>query len=400
MKAKKFLKHVRNLLLTSQASGAGGFSGWLRSRIKPTHYERLVTLLGPKFSNKEFYGLIYPNARTTCKSPSCNKSVRFVSSELRYKKYCSPACSWKDPATLKLREKNELIRSKGKYTNVAQRPNIRKTHSELLKTEAYKQGMRERELIRSGGLYSDPRSRPETIVKRVESSRQNELIKSNGTRTNSSQRKSVRQKISKTVSSSDCQQRTRNTVLKSTDGRYTNHMQNPEVQKKSQIKARTRYKVTYKGNSWLVQGYEDAAIKYLVDNGVSADSLIDDCPNFFYEGKSKYGPSGYTPDLCLVDKPKLMIEVKSSFTIKGRGDTTISKLVLAKAKGVTAKRYNILVLVMGRPKSSDKIQKSVAKARAPRTSYPIGYIYATYNKPDFTLRTDFKRLEKIVRSYT
>jgi hypothetical protein len=170
-------------------------------------------------------------------------------------------------------------------------------------------------------------------------------------------------------------------------------MQDPEFLKRVQIKARQRYRVRYASNSWLVQGYEDAALRYLVDSGIPADCITDDCPSVFYEGKSKHGPSGYTPDLGIGN---LLLEIKSEFTIRKNAEAEIDNHIILKAQGVLESGYPFLLLLFGRAKGK---KPSMANKYTPRRSELIGYIYATPEKPNFKMRTKFNKLKSIIRSY-
>lgn len=387
MNKKLLIKDVRGFLLVSQASGRGGFSGWLRLRLDPKRYGWIEQRLGNQFSHEEFYRLLFPKSVDTCRSPNCSKPVTFIKNKLKYKRYCSPACGCKDPRTMEKRALNELKRSGGKYTNATQREEIRKLNSAIKKSEAYKAGIRERELKRSGGLYSDPRGRPDACKKRVASHRANELKRSGGKYTNSSQRLEVREKIRKTVSDPNTILRARNTYKKRTG--FDHPMHNPSVVNQAQ-KSRKRVKtVEFRGRRWNVQGYEDIAIRKLIQYGISPNRVGPSLDTFKYKGAAKHGPSRYLPDFHIKDS-KLYVEIKSTFTLSDASDRSkISPKVISKGKGVINDGKEFLLLVIGHP-------KAVAAPEKPRKGKILSYIFATPEAKDFKLKHNFKSLKHIL----
>jgi predicted nuclease of restriction endonuclease-like RecB superfamily len=95
-------------------------------------------------------------------SPGCDKEVRFNTNTLRYLKYCSSSCGFKDPRTMEKRRLNELKRSGGKYINVTQRPEVRKRNSFVKSSVEYQNRLKQNELKRSKGKYCHPSQRAET----------------------------------------------------------------------------------------------------------------------------------------------------------------------------------------------------------------------------------------------
>lgn len=343
-----FLELVRGLLSSSQPSGAGGLVGWLRRRIDPQILAFLVSNLGVSFDRETLYRWLVEDARITCCSPGCNNATKFDGRSMEYKRYCSSACSWRDPATIALREENELARSGGMYKNVSQRPEVRAKSSEVKKTQNYKDGIRKRELDRSNGASSDPRGRKSANEKRVASHRKNELRLSDGVRTNSSQREDVRSKISETLRSEQLQESLRNAELDRSKGLYCNPSQRPSARSAQRRSAFSRYEVVYNGFVWNVQGYEDVVLKFLVETvGICPEhiSVPNELDSFKVPTENPNRFSRYIPDLYI--KNSLYVEVKSPWTAEFKKyGKSISDRLLDRGKSIAASGKCLLILIV------------------------------------------------------
>jgi hypothetical protein len=372
MDQKLVIKDVRGLLQLSKPSGPGGFSAWLRNRIDAELFSELVDALGPSFNQLEFYTHLFPNARSTCKTPGCSETVRFDKRALKYISYCSAACSWKDPAKIETRRRNELERSGGLYTNVAQRPELRNRSRVLRRSKTYKQMIMDRELERSDGSSADPRARPEAIARRVQSNRRNELARSDGLRTSSSQRSDVREKLRDSAHSLKIDIEDDLPV----PVRITKKVL-PVAPLEPVEALRARFRNAPKrldsgGASWLVVGAQKAAIPWLLTEGIDAQSIDTSGPAYRSEGRD------YEPDLW-IEKRGLVIDLTSE-PPPDRG--CITDEITSKARGALHKGYKYLYLVF----IGDATQ-------------PVGYVHTTRERQDFRLHTNMARLSDILQNY-
>jgi hypothetical protein len=372
MDQKLVIKDVRGLLQLSKPSGPGGFSAWLRNRIDAELFSELQDALGSRFNQLEFYTHLFPNARSTCKTPGCNETVRFDKRALKYISYCSAACSWKDPAKIETRRRNELERSGGKYTNVAQRPELRNRSRALRRSKTYKEMIMDRELERSNGTSVDPRSRPEAIAKRVESNRRNELERSNGKRTSSSQRREVREKL---------RDSTHNLKIEVEDDLPVPVRIKKKALPVAPLEPVEALRAAFKnapqrldsgGASWLVVGTQKVAIPWLLTEGIAAQSIDTSGPTYRSEGRD------YAPDLW-IEKRGLVIDLTSE-PPADRGSVTDE--ITRKARGALHKGYKYLYLVF-----------------FDGSTRPAGYVHTTRERQDFRLHTNMERLSDILQQY-
>jgi len=371
MDRKALIKDVRGLRQYSKPSGPGGFAPWLRNRIDKELFVEIERGLGSSFTALEFYLYLFPDARCTCITPGCSKPVRFDKQELKYIRYCSAACSWRDPRKIETRRQNELERSGGLYTNVSQRPELRARSTNLRKSKTYKQRIQERELERSDGESADPRTRPEAIAKRVASNRANELQRSNGKRTNSSQRSAVKEKIRQSV---------QNLAIEIEDD-----LPVPTSIKKKQLPVaplepvealRARFKNAPKrlaldGNAWLVVEPQNVAIPWLLANEISAQSIDTSGPSVRAEGQD------FEPDLW-IERRGLFIDLTSE---PPPDNGCITDEIMTKARAALHAGFKYLYLVF---------LDSTA---------PIAYVHTSRDRKDFRLHTSLDRLSGIIRSY-
>jgi hypothetical protein len=354
MDKKLFLEEVRGLMENSQPSGSGGLVGWLRKRIDQDKVNVLLSALGASFDRETLYRWLEPEARTICCSPGCTKKTTFVGREMTFKRYCSAACSWKDPATIALREANELARSGGSYHNVFQRPDVRATNSAIKRTKEYKDGIRSRELERSNGEYSDPRGRKDANEKRAASHRNGELERSNGQYTNSSQRSEVRKKIQATLKDQILQDSIRESELVRSGGLYCNAAQRPSTRSAQRRSAFGRYEVSHKDRNWSVQGYEDAALRFFVERGGVNYELIDipgNYESFAIKTENSKRFSRYIPDFIIGES--LYVEVKSTWTARiDENGGKVSDKLSARGKAVSKDGKSLLILIISNVKGA------------------------------------------------
>jgi hypothetical protein len=372
MDRKHLIKDVRGLLQHSKPSGPGGFNAWLKNRIDRDLFVEIERGLGQRFTSLEFYLFLFPNARCTCITPGCSKPVRFDKHELKYLRYCSAACSWRDPRKIETRRQNELDRSGGLYSNVAQRPEQRERNRKVRMSLSYKQLIKERELERSNGESVDPRSRPDAIAKRVESNRAGELERSKGKRTNSSQRPEVRDKL-------------RDARLNlSID--IEDDLPVPTAIKKKQLPVapvepvealRQRFKNAPKrlslgGASWLVVEPQNVAIPWLLANGIQAQSIDTSGPSVRAEGHD------FEPDLW-IERRGLFIDLTSE---PPPDNGVISDEIMVKARAALHAGFKYLYLAFL------------------SANEPVAYVHTTRDRKDFRLHTSVEnRLPGIIQGY-
>ena len=94
---------------------------------------------------------------------------------------------------------------------------------------------------------------------------------------------------------------------------------------------KARYKIktikTKTGKEIKYQGYEDVIIKFLLDMGIDEDLIITNrshIPKIFYNNPISKKTSRYYPDIWIAGT-KLLIEVKSKFTLKFNLEVTLEK---------------------------------------------------------------------------
>jgi len=123
-----------------------------------------------------------------------------------------------------------------------------------------------------------------------------------------------------------------------------NVMQDPEIfQRCMNSQYRIKKYVAHCGTEFLYQGYEDVAIKFLLDDleiessKISAGKAL--MPRIFYNNPLTKKVSRYYPDIW-VEHLNLLIEVKSSYTFKIKTEITLEKQRECKRQG-----YHHVILI-------------------------------------------------------
>lgn len=114
-----------------------------------------------------------------------------------------------------------------------------------------------------------------------------------------------------------------------------NPMQNAEIFLKQQQSARRIKELIIEGKIFSYQGYEEKAIRELIDSGINVNDIIVDemkVPKFYYQLNNE--THLYYPDICVFSK-RLIIEVKCLYTLNA--DLEKNK---AKQEAVLKNGYN------------------------------------------------------------
>lgn len=125
-------------------------------------------------------------------------------------------------------------------------------------------------------------------------------------------------------------------------------MQHPEIFKRV-LKARFRIKkyISPTGREYYYQGYEDVALKFLLEVNTPEDWIINrvtEVPKITYQSRITGGTSRYYPDIY-VKNINLLIEVKSEFTFNINTDITFTKQASSCEAG-----FNHLILICDKKK--------------------------------------------------
>lgn len=131
-------------------------------------------------------------------------------------------------------------------------------------------------------------------------------------------------------------------------------MQNIDVFDRS-MKARFKIKtyITLSGSVLQYQGYEDVAIKFLLeDYGLDEKEILTSrslIPKIFYDHPITKKNARYYPDIW-VKSLNLLIEVKSKYTYAFQTDVTMEKQAACKAQG-----YHHIILICSKTKILEMI---------------------------------------------
>lgn len=290
---KKKILSMRNSHDNSVNGNPKGFGFGFASRVfelDRAAFADIVRYIGPKFSPRELHDFLFPNARKHCANPSCRKPTTFHG--FGYARYCANKCIFSEPGFNEKRKELWLQRTNGVYSSSAQIPEVQR------RTNCTRQ---RNELILSGGTRTHHSQRPEVKAKIIAGMNATNLKKSGGL-------------YMWNTEFPEFGERRAELELQRSGGKYSNVSQRPDVFEKSRRNAFAYYDVTWRGQQWQLQGYEDVALRRLTTKyKVPAKDLYVPRRGVSYATPSLLARKFYFPDLALRTN-KLLIEVKSSWT--------------------------------------------------------------------------------------
>ncbi len=157
----------------------------------------------------------------------------------------------------------------------------------------------------------------------------------------------------------------------------------PELFAKGQKSRFTHYDVVLEGQRFRVQGYEDMAIRLLLEWGVAAKKIHHEVHKFDYKlhgDEHAYYPDFYVEHL----KQRVYVEVKSDYTAGLRGSGLDARIV-RKGKAVVKAGKPFLLMVI---RTKDK--RSVLRGK--RVGWITNFMFSTPKRPDWKLYS--KKVDK------
>jgi hypothetical protein len=147
---------------------------------------------------------------------------------------------------------------------------------------------------------------------------------------------------------------------------YTHHFHNPEVIARIQESYKQSRRITVRGKDFVVRGYEEKAIHFMLRKGISIDSVDDYIVSRKPDGAYQYQLEGrtrtYVPDFKVSHKGEtFIVEVKSLYTA-GLTDQDKAKhwfkVLKQKSKAVEAAGDKFVLLVF-----DQKLENPIAVCR-------------------------------------
>jgi hypothetical protein len=418
-------------LCSASFNGHGGIAGYLKRNL-PKDFKRVSAELGERFKKDELYCYLKAMEYPKCSNPNCKRRAKFRQTfEGGFFLFCSGLkCS--RPLSLKkskdapiyseevlstLREVKEVSRPSGYAARNGLMswlsPYLKREHlvdiaqhlgysfdqkklydflSPLSRRTCSLEGCNNDVTFDSGRLaYRSFCSvkcsgyDPNTAKTRAT----NWLKRTNGKYSNCAQLPEIRKRNSELSRTENYQRKRRQNALKKSKGKYIHHMQDPSAISKHKRKTFGVRLIKYHGRKWKLQGYEDVALRILIDT-YGIDPLSIEVPqNCFRYDLSKDKFRVYYPDLKLVGKNRtLYVEVKSGWTAGYDISTNqVSKVAEDKMRAVVRDGGSILMLLLSNVKGKRDYN--------PRHGEIVRYLAASPSCPNFSIRTSKRWLAKM-----
>jgi hypothetical protein len=258
----------------------------------------------------------------------CGKPTLFINFAMGYREYCSRACAMSNPDRI----------AKSLATNRANHGGIHASQ-----TPEYRKKFEKTMIERHGAAYTLSSN---TLKERAK----NTVKKRYGVDSIGS------------LVTPDSLLRAKETRKNTMQERYgvNSALQVPEFFEKGEKTRRTAKEFTLNGKTFVVRGFEDTAIRHLIDHfGISVTDIFTTSKDgnetvwYEFEGKRRR----YHPDMTILYQGRrIVVEVKSTYTL-GASTKNLDKNTLDKnlAKWTeTAKNHEVLLIVIGQKSTKKK----------------------------------------------